>query len=122
MSLPDEFPLAHKIGDTFSRELVVEQRDSDSDPWVALDLTGYVVELSVAQAPGRAGIQYLSSDSPARVWVDDAENGVVKVLVPASETRAWSRYSVYEVTLESAGGVRFSILDGPLEVRAEVIA
>ena len=122
MSLPDEFPIAHKIGDTFAREMVVEQRESESDSWVALDLTGYEVELSVAQAPGRAGVQYLSTDSPARVWVEDAAAGKVRALVPASETRAWSRYAVYEVTLESAGGVRFSILDGPLEVRAEVIA
>ena len=120
-----EFDLDHKVGDTFRRPLTLSQRETESDPWEPINLTGYQVVFGVAFEPGWGVFKlYHTEDSPAYVTIPDAVNGKILIDVPGPETRAWADYrpfKSYEVTLIAPDGTRTSILTGTLTLIPEVV-
>ena len=132
MSTYEGLTLAHKVGDSFFRRLVVEERETEEDPWVPVNLTGYKVVFGVGSKAGRGTAKkYRSTDNPALIYVVDdvgegitPADGVVQIAIPGEETRSWWErfevFTLYEVTLIAPDSHRLTILDGSIELRPEV--
>ncbi len=130
MSHAPEYPLTHKLGDSFDSGVFYvrfKQRESDADPWIPLDLTGCEVEFSLGRKPGASSgwIKYHTADVIPRAELRGVVEGADTWwewhpnILPAV-TREWSKMRAYELTVEFAGGRRVSYLGGSFEPHLEV--
>lgn len=125
--LTEELALPHKVGDTFRVRLTVQERQSDTDPWLPMNLTDFDVVFGVGSAYGRGTAKkYRSVDDTPYVEIESALDGTILIDVPPAETRHWWEgtevFSLYEVTLIcSDTGDRMTVLEGPLVLRPEVV-
>lgn len=113
--LVEEWTWEQKQGD--AARFTVEYQEDDGTP---IDITGWVPELAISRARGKAYLQRWTG--APQVEITDPANGEVTVVLAPDETRAWGKAAelVYEVTLTPPDGETVTVLEGPLLVRLEV--
>lgn len=107
-----------KQGDT--NRLTFTTKQADGSP---LDLSGAVIEFSVAQSPGSdVGWSWKSDDDSGRVSIIDAENGITLVTLLPQDSRAWGKLLtlVWELTVEFSPEDRLTVSEGSFSVTREV--
>ncbi len=101
-------------GSTF--QTVITYKDSNND---IVDLTGYTARMQIRRRK-TTDTPYLSISSDSEIVVGDAA-GTLTITIPAATTAALDfKRAVYDLEVESAGGIVTRLLQGTVELNKEV--
>ena len=102
-------------GTTFSKTLT--WKDSSGNP---INLTGYTARMQFRRSAASADALYTASSTGGQITMGGAL-GTVAIVLPATDTAAFDfGCAVYDLEVESAGGIVTRLLEGGVEVSLEV--
>lgn len=110
-----ELDLTIEQGATFDKTLTWQ--DADSTP---IDITGYVARMQIREEKSADAVLLELTDVNGRIVLGDAA-GTIQLLINAADTEAFAFTSgVYDLELESPGGVVTRLVEGKVKVSLEV--
>lgn len=84
------------------------------------DLAGYTARMKIKSRPG--GTEYVSLVSPVGIVLDNAAKTITVTITAAATALLTFKNAVYDLELESAGGVVTEIASGAVELVKEITA
>ena len=110
MSKSEKYNLNIDAGTTFVLTVTVENTD----------LTGYSARTQFRTNVTSSNFVYEGTTGNGDIVITDAVNGVFTLTISATDTAALSKTYVYDIEIESAGGVVTRVLRGDVVVRPQV--
>lgn len=85
-----------------------------------VDLTGFIARMKIKSRPG--GTEYVSLVSPTGIVIDNVAKTITVTITAAATALLTFRNAVYDLEMESPGGVVSEIAAGAVELIEEVTA